>query len=258
MLHPLGHLGRREAITLCLGGGFAVCRGDELSPDQAVLRERLPEANEVMAEVRARLPHRRVVLSARIEVRRGGERTRYLAESTLSFSEDPGLTEFVIMDSLGGVRERLEVRMPTNGPPSYRHFEGTNEEPSPDFSIAQFLKDIPVAWIDLSLAYLWWPGPQAVKSEQTRMRKAWIVNVAEPDKDDAAALRIRLWVDAKEFFVLKAEVRDASGHVLRRIEADKLRKVDDMWMVEDLNVYNDQDKSRVLVKVQDTQIAPLP
>lgn len=223
--------------------------------NQPVLKEKLPDGEEIMDQVRSRLPRKKITLEAVVEVRRKGKKDRYLAATELDFAGVHPHAEYVMLDFLGGVRERLQIAYPAGAPPLYLYFKGDATEPQKDFSPAQSILDVPITWSDLSLAYLWWPGAKCVKSEQAKLRKTWVIDIPSPHPDADACDHMRLWVDTKELFVMKGEARDADGKVLRAIEADSLHKVsDDIWMVENIDIDNEVENARVLVKVKDIRV----
>ena len=70
--------------------------------------------------------------------------------------------------------------------------------------------------------------------------------------------RVRLWIDEELRMLLQAEGLDAEGDVVRKLWIKSFKKVDDRWMIKDMEVqrYPIRHRTRLSIKeiVADTPL----
>ena len=57
--------------------------------------------------------------------------------------------------------------------------------------LTERIEDTDVTWMDLTLAYLWWPDGKTVGEEEVRGRACWVLDVPAPTNHFGAASRPR-------------------------------------------------------------------
>ena len=94
-----------------------------------------------------------------------------------------------------------------------------------------------------------------VGRESKKTRECLVVDLPRPTWDASDAASVRLWVDEKEFFVMEAEAYDQNAERIRRLKAKSLKKIDEQWMVKDLEFmnYRSDEKTKVMVR----EVSPL-
>jgi hypothetical protein len=112
--------------------------------------------------------------------------------------------------------------------------------------------------LDLSLSFLWWRGGLVVGVEQVRGRPAIVVDVAPPvDQAPDPYARVRLWIDEQARILLQAEGYGADGKAVRTLWVKSFKKIDDRWMVKDLEIQQYPAVHRTKLRVNDAGVASL-
>lgn len=191
-----------------------------------------PKGEEVMRRVRAQLPRRPMRMAGLVRTRRDGrDRDRRLI-SELRFGDEPPRAVYRLFDALGEPLTRVEVTWP-QGEPVYAQWDGNDQRlPAPDAD--DEVVDTGITWSDLSLGFLWWPQAELEGTARVKTRSSHVVTIpAPPGREDIAS--VKLWVDRKAYFILKAELFDADETLVKRIEVDTIAEIrKDVWMVKNL------------------------
>ncbi len=218
-------------------------------------REELPEADEILRRVRESFPEAPLQVRAQLLVRdRRGEVERTLnAALRLDWRADPPRADFVILDAFGGLLAQATLRRPPDGPAHWSIAEGdppvAQDPPRPDAAIAgtQF------TWSDLGLDPLWWRGGTTTGTEMRKSRRCYSVEVAAPPGAGRVACA-RLLVDSGVYALLEAETFDAQGRRLQRLEVKSLKKVDDVWTLQDLEIRDWATGRRTTLRVLESRL----
>lgn len=218
-------------------------------------REELPAADEVLRRVRESFPEAPLLVQAQLLVRdRRGEIERTLnAGLRLNWRADPPQADFVILDALGGLLAQATLRRPADGAPRWLIAEGDppvwQEPPRPE----SFVAGTQFTWSDLGLDPLWWRGGRTVGTEMRKSRRCYIVEVDAPPGAGRIA-RARLLVDSNVYALLEAETYDAEGRRLQRLEVKSLKKVNDEWVLQDLEIRDFASGRRTTLRVLDSRL----
>ncbi|MFO1490659.1 MAG: outer membrane lipoprotein-sorting protein [Kiritimatiellia bacterium] len=223
----------------------------ELDADEYVLRSApLPEGDELMARVRARLPAEPLDLLARVSTHdpATGKKIDFRAEVGLRFGANPPTATYALMDAFGVVREQLDLTWAAGGKPQYRIRRGADLQEVPNVDAARPIEGLEFAWADLSLAFLWWEGAETVDRESMKLRGCYVVEVPAPAGTSGIS-KVRLWVDRKESFLMRARLYGANDVLLREVEADSIEQIGEIWMVKNLEIktYPSRKKTRIVV-----------
>lgn len=211
--------------------------------------EPLPAGAEVMASVRSQLPQMPLELTGFVRTRQGKTLQNRRLVSTLRFGDKIPTATYSLADNFGDPLTRVEVSW-LDGKPNFAQRDADGKLlpiPSPQDEVA----DTGLTWSDLSLDFLWWTGAKSIGREIIKTRSSVLLALpAPPERTDVA--EIKLWVDERAWFIVKAELYDAKGELLRSIEVDKLRKVrEDFWMVQDLEIYDRPNRRKIGIRFED-------
>ena len=204
--------------------------------DQPVPLFILPEADVLLEEVRARLPQERLDIQAKLGTRLDREYKKLLVHSILDYGAPEPMAQYAIFDNFGGLREILQVRFPRQGQPTYYRFAGEAQVPDAAYSPNQLIEGLQFGLNEMSLAFLWWDNAKTVDRGYSKARKTFIVDIPVPDGSQLPYTRIRVHIDQKEKFIYRAVAYDQDDKKVREIEADRLMKIDGLWMVKDIEI----------------------
>lgn len=97
------------------------------------------------------------------------------------------------------------------------------------------VRDTGVSYQDLSLGFLYWPGP-ALKGEETvKTRPCWKIDLQAPPGEPLYGVA-RVWIDKENGAILRIEGYDKKGLLLRRFEIVAVQKLDGLWMLRQMRI----------------------
>jgi hypothetical protein len=204
----------------------------------------------------AQLPREPVIINGNLEVRKKkGIVTRTLnVEMSLNLGGKPATARYVLRDAFGKSLEQMTV---TRNPGAVSRFDYAAGDPPvpgviPDL-FAPF-QDTDVSWMDLTLSFLWWPGGRTIRTETLRGQNCFIVDVAAPPGETGQYKKVIIWVDEKMHMVLQAEGYDIKGEIVRRLFIKSFKKIDDRWMIKDMDVQAFPSEHRTNLRVDTMRI----
>jgi hypothetical protein len=98
-----------------------------------------------------------------------------------------------------------------------------------------------------------------VAREKASGRTCWVVSVpappaAEGTPADHAYDRVKMWIDARVFVLLKAEAFDRQDNMVRRLLVDSFKKIDEVWFIKDIDVYSFPSRHKTTLRVDSVEI----
>jgi hypothetical protein len=138
----------------------------------------------------------------------------------------------------------MTVRRAAGGAPGFVYAIGDPPAPAKTPGLFDSVQGTDVSWTDLSLSFLWWRNGSVVATNDVRGRRCYVVEAPAPPSaaretapgETAPYRSVRLWIDAEIRMLLQAEGLNASGRTVRRLWVKSFRKVNDTWMIKDLEV----------------------
>ena len=227
-----------------------------LTASRATAAERgLPAADALLQGCVGTLPDVPVRVTGELQRRSpGGDlEKRVGVDMTLDWKTQPPTARYSTRDAFGKPLEHLGVTWHRDQPPEYRFFRGDPLVAAPVPPLTDAIEGTDVTWMDLTLAYLWWPGGRTVGAEEIRGRDCWVVDLPPPTNHFAAASAVRLWLDAKMGGVLRAQVFDAAGQLIRRVDVKGFKKIGDRWFVQEIEVASVPAKTTTTLRVRDVE-----
>ena len=218
------------AMGLGANSARAQWRADEERP--------LPSGAEVMKNVRKALDGRIVTVTGSLESLDADGEVRMARPIHIRFdwTGDWPLVQVEIRDAFGSPVAEAMLQSDANGgiAARVRRFEaGASADAGASDSCVPGLD---VAWSDLSLGFLWWPGGVTEQEEMKLGRECYVVRVPAPAAGSPYAA-VRLWIDEKESALLQADGLDAKGNRIRRLAVRSLRKTEGgEWMIKDFEL----------------------
>ena len=221
--------------------------------DQPIPLFILPEADVLLSEVRARLPQESLQIQATTGTRLTNEYRKLHVHTILEYGAAEPMAQYAMFDNFGTLRETMQVRFTPGAEPSLYHYLGEDQTPNPDFKPEQLIKDLSFGWNELSLAFLWWKNGKTIDRGRTKARETFIVDIPVPDGVTLPYVKIRVHIDQKEKFIYKAIAYDAKEKPVREIEANRLMKIDGLWMVKDIEIKAWPGPVKTVVTINDVQ-----
>jgi len=257
-------LNRLLAIAILLWGAACVRAPAQTSP---------PSAQELLEAVIARLPAEPLRMTGELTVRR----RKGIVERQLGFTlavhwgRDPAMAVYTIRDAFGNTLEQLTLTRPRGQAPGFQYSAGNPLQTRPLPDLFAPIQQSDISWMDLGLSFLWWPGGRITGSDETLGRPCYVVVVPAPPAavPPGAAARgsagagaayhaVRLWIDREMPMLLRAEGLAADGRVIRRLWVKSVKKINDRWMVKDLEVQQTPSPHRTKLTIHDVEASGAP
>jgi len=213
--------------------------------------EPLPSGPALMREVRGRLPTMPLRMSGFIRTREDGKDRDRLLVSELRFGDSVPSASYTLSDRFGAPLTVARVTWP-RGRAVFEQWNadgGKLPAPEPSAEVA----DTGLTWSDLSLSFLWWSGAEVVERDRVKSRVAYVVRIPAPESREDVDT-VRLWIDRKALFIVKAELLNAEGDLLKRIEVDSIKEIrEGLWMVKDLKIRDEAGGRRMGIRFEEVE-----
>lgn len=157
---------------------------------------------------------------------------------------------YTIEDAFGRPLENLVIRWRRDGTRNVRYQSGDPlaEAAPPDLYAP--IQETDISWIDLALAYLWWPGGKTVGAERIRSRFCYIVDLPAPANDPGQYAGVRLWIDPEIGILLQAAAYDATGQLVKLLEVKSFKKVRDVYIIQNIDIQSYPARHKTSLRVQ--------
>jgi hypothetical protein len=201
------------------------------------------DAATILQIVRSRFPSDPVRISGTITVRR----RRGVVVKEMGYQLDAKWSEqgadltCVITDALGRESDKVAVTFAGGEDPTVkREGDGLVDDKGRITQTA-------LSCADLAMPFLWWPDAELIGREKTRGRDSFILDLKPGG--DGEVHRVRAWIDSAIFIVLKAESYDADDELVKQVTVKSFKKVEDQWMIKDLEVSMGSAADKTVVTV---------
>jgi len=219
-----------------------------------------PDAQKLLAEVRAALPREPLRVEAQLQAKdaSGDIEQTLSAEMLLRWNATASRAVFTIRDAFGSDPVQLTV---THSPGAFAQYEflaGDPLQPASPPDVYSVIPGTDVTWVDLSLGFLWWPGGETTGVDKLKGRYCYVVDMLPPVDHWDGAGYVRLWIDPKVDVLLQAAAYNQAGEMIRRLQVKSLQKIDDLWVVKDLEVRSYPSEHRTVLRVRSVEPVPPP
>lgn len=232
-------------LSLCIGLGSAG------ADDVPVL----PPASSILAGVAGALPDIPLLVNAELQskTKDGTLERRMNVEMLLDWQMDPPGARYTLRDNFGATLSHLSLTWPTDAPADYRFFTGTPLQAAALPNLADPIEGTDIAWMDLSLAFLWWPDGVTRGTEEVKGRDCYVLDIPAPAGEFAGCSGVRVWIDPRISILLRAEAYGMEDQKLRRLEVKSFRKINDRWFIKDIEVQSYPSRHKTILRVRDVQ-----
>ena len=172
-------------------------------------------------------------------------------EVFLHLGAQPPEASYTIRDAFGALLERLTVVRETGKDARYVYAKG---DPLSEHMLQDLFTPIQtsdVQWSDLALTFLWWKNSNLMDDDKIKGFECFVIEVHPPRKERQKT--IRLWIAKEHLVLLRAEEYDTSGKRLRRLSIKSFKKINDQWMIKDLEVQTFPSRYRTILHVNNVR-----
>lgn len=224
-----------------------------------------PSAAAILEQVIARMPRERLILSGSLTVRtwRGTVLRSLTFEMDADWSGDPTIVGCTLRDAFGTDLERLSVTRKPRVPPSFAFARGNPLTPAPLPDLFAPIYDSDLSWADLVLTFIWWTDGRITGTDVVKDRPCHVLEVFPSSSDlpdgtqqNGGYAGARLWIEQDLSILLRAEGLDAKGETIRRLWVKSFKKINDRWMIKDLEIQGIPSPHRTRLRVEEVSVRP--
>jgi hypothetical protein len=224
-----------------------------------------PTAAELMREVRARLPREPLTITGQLQVRRrkGIVAGTLNMDMFLHLGAEPARARYTIRDKEGNPLEQVTLTHVAAGAAGAEtrlaYAKGNPLAPADLPDPFRAIRGTDISWVDLTLSFLWWEGGSITNKEHVIGRSCYVVDIPAPPRTAASPQTgspyagARVWVDEKLRMILQAEGYDATRAPIRRLWVHSIKKIDERWMIKDMEVESCPAEHRTRLTVLDVK-----
>ena len=243
--------------------------------------------DQLLRDVVSQLPTAPLNVSCDLLVRkrRGVPISRLKVTLDAHWGATPPRATYTIHDAFGRTLEQLSI---THGRQQTHHYAAGSPLKSERLDdLSQAIQETDLSWVDLTLSFLWWPGGRLVGEESIRTFDCYVVELdapaattrppqsiikpkdgiqpsadLQPPTTSSPYSKVRLWISKKTHMMLQAEGYGRDGAIKRRLWVRSCKKIEDQWMIKEMEVQHYPVVHRTKLRVTDLKIqepsAPTP
>lgn len=131
-------------------------------------------------------------------------------------------------------------------------FLGSDKTPAEPPAINETVRGTDITWLDITLDFVWWRNPVIVGEGKVKGRLCDILEV-EPTEPLERCEKVRLWIDRDQKLVMQAVQIDANGQEVRRMWIRAIQKINQRWVLKDIEVETLGKGHRTRLNVDDVK-----
>ena len=259
-----GNPGVKPALTRVLAWGVIIASGlcglgGEAAPEAAMppatavptpAAAKLPTTDELMGNLLARLPSKPILITGDlITTATGAEKSKLGIAILLCY---PRLARYTISDAFGQQLEQLTVtRDGKTASLTYEKGEPAAATAAP--SLGDRVQNTALSWMDLTLGFLWWHGGTIIGRAEARGQPCYVLDRHAPANEADPYASVRIWVDIRVSMLLQADGYNKLGDCVRHLSVKSFKKINDEWMIKDLEIEDLPAGTKTILRVRDVQ-----
>lgn len=228
-------------------------KADRPATEQAAAEENVTAAEALNACTRL-IPTEPLLLKGALTVRklRGIVLMEQPFKLLMDWGANPPTAEILLLDPAGtSLVERAVLTRPVGLPAQIKLFEGVEQKPVEAPSYAGRIRGTDMTWMDLTLDFLWWKDVRfddTPRGESYNGRDCDILVVVPPWPIPGCSA-VRVWVDRQLHCLMQIEQLNPQGNAVRKMWVQRVKKMDDRWMIRDMEIetLNSGHRTRLFV-----------
>lgn len=228
----------------------------EVDREANELEQEKKTASEILLSCSQLIPTERLLLTGTLKVKklRGFILQENPYKLMLDWGANPPNAELMLLDPGGTslVQRAVMTRKP-GAAAELKLFSGPEQKPEETPNFAGRVSGTDLTWLDLSLDFLWWKDARfdtPARGESRNGRDCHII-IAGPPKPIPGCSAVRVWVDRQLHCIMQAEQIGPQGDTVRRMWVQRVKKMNDRWMIRDMEVSTLNSNNRTQLLVED-------
>jgi hypothetical protein len=219
-----------------------------IAPACSRAAENLPAAHDLLGGCIGALPDIPLLVTGELQSRSadGDLEKKIGVEMLLDWQADPPTARYTTRDAFGHTLEHLAITWPADQAPEYRFLKGDPLQAAPPPDLSGPVAGTDIGWNDLSLSFLWRTDGTTIGAEDVRGRACFVVDLP------GSNAQTRLWIDPRIPILLRAETFN-NGERTRRMDVKGFKKINDRWVIHNVEVERFQPNHKTILRVRDVQ-----
>ena len=233
-------------VTLC---NFSSAQTNEI--------HEISEAQWLLISCVSRLPSEPYVFTGDIVMRRayGVELKRLKFRAILDWNPSASSAEYEISSPKGELLET--VRSERRGRVfTLTRTVGAKREAAEPPNLNDTIQGTDVTWLDAMMDFVWWTNPETAGTDRVKGRDATILKVYPAEPVPGCAY-VKIWIDDEQHAVLQAMQVNDKLQVTKNMWVRSIQKIDDRWVVKDIEVETPGSGNRTKITVDAVRKADL-
>jgi len=204
--------------------------------------ENAPSPRELLHSCARMIPVEPLILTGELIVRkqRGIELARHSFQLMTDWGASPPSAECHMLAPGGtAIVERVVLTRPGNAPAQIKIFkDSAPDTESSSLSLAGRVRGTDMTWMDLTLDFLWWQDVRfdSKAEDDCRIGRSCYVLLAAPPHNIPGCSALRIWIDKQLRCVMQTEQLNSHGETVRRMWVQRVKKMDDRWMIRHMEI----------------------
>jgi len=234
---------------------FSAWAADDKRPvtQQAATEENLTAA-QILSACTKIIPTERLLLKGTLSVFkvRGIPLAEYPYKLLMDWGANPPTAECLLLDAQGtSLVQRAVMTRPAGKQAQIKLYSGPEQKPEETPSYSARILGTDMTWLDLTLDFLWWKDARfddTPRGDSLTGRDCDIL-VAVPPGPIPGCSAVRVWVDRQLRCVMQAEQLGPQGDAVRKMWVQRVKKIEDRWMIRDMEIetLNSGHRTRLFV-----------
>jgi len=203
--------------------------------------DRKPDALNLLAACARMIPLEPLALNGELIVRkqRGIELARHPFKLMTDWGASPPAAECLLFEEdEQTVAERAMLIRSPNADADIKVFKGLDKKSPISVSMAGRVRGSDMTWMDLTLDFLWWKDVRFDNEPEgdCRIGRACHILLAAPPRSIPGCSALRIWVDKQLKCIMQTEQLNHQGESVRRMWVQRVKKMDDRWMIRHMEI----------------------
>lgn len=206
----------------------------------------MPDASEILAQVRASLPREPLFIKGQILSggRLGKLERECLIETFLDLGNEPAIVCYKLFDAFGTLDEQMTISVTEGCEPEFEYEAGKPLKPAVPPPPTTAIRETDVTWNDLSLIFLWRADGRTVREENLRGRDCYVLEFPGNEQET-----MFIWIDMQMLVLIQMDKFGSDGKLQKRMIVKNIKKISDQWMIKNLEIRSYPSLHHTLIRI---------
>jgi len=211
---------------------------------------------QLLGECASRMPEEPLKMFGTLTMRKayGVELKKFAFIVSIHWGAQPPTATYEILTTDGEAVETVTAVRHDDGHLEMSRFSGPEKTPRETPVLNSAVLGTDITWLDITMGYVWWRNPTLNGTGKIKGRLCDILEV-EPPSPMMGCAKARLWIDREQKMVMQAAQVDEKGRETRKMWVRAVQKIDNRWVLRDVEVETMGSGHRTRLHIDDVKSA---